>query len=108
MLRFVTNIIKAVGNPGRDAEQWERIGGYNYGSSDMGRVPKWIREKISHMPMSGIASDGQYVVLEGRTFRYRIVPSGQGGPIVDVYRCRKPKRSGPGNKAARRGLRDER
>ena len=98
MLRFVSNVIKAVGNPDRNAEQWERIGGYAYGSSDMGKVPKWVRERMSHMPMSGIASDGQYVVLEGRTFRYRIVPSGQGGPIVDVYRCRKSKRSRRGKR----------
>ena len=65
---------------------WERIGGFNYTKDDMGGVPDWVRNAMSNMSMADAATEGKFYELQGKNFRYRIVPSGQGGPIVDIYR----------------------
>ena len=61
---------------------WERIGGYNYGHSDMARVPKWVSDALVSLE----TSHGEVYELKGRNYRYRIESLGQGGPIINIYR----------------------
>ena len=82
---------------------WVRIGGFNYTSSDMGGVPDWVQNAMSNMSMSGAASDGKFYELKGKNFRYRIVPSGHGAPIVDIYR--RPRGGGSSSNGHNRGKR---
>ena len=87
VFRFLTKFIAKPND-----KPWERIGGYSYGHQDMGRVPKWVKDRLPRMSMHDAVTEGSYFVLEGRRFSYRLVPSGQGGTHLDIYRRPQPRR----------------
>lgn len=66
-------------------DSWTRIGGYDYTTSNMENVPRWVRNRMRDMELTA-ASDGLYFELKGKRYRYRIVPRGHGAPIVNVLR----------------------
>ena len=73
--------------------KWELIGEKSYGSEQMDRVPPWVMEQIAyiyrHGPGSSLGLQTYY--LKGKTYRYRLSFSGQGGPVLHVHRRRRSK-----------------
>ena len=74
---------------GRRSDSWSRIGGYDYTSTDMERVPGWVRKAMRNMDLRSIASTNRYYELTGQRYNYRVTSAGQGAPIVNVYRRRR-------------------
>ena len=70
---------------------WELIGERSYGKGDMARVPPWVKEQVAHIYRHGPGSSLglQTYYLKGKTYRYRLSFSVQGGPILHVYRRRR-------------------
>lgn len=71
---------------------WERMGGYSYFETDMSQVPEWVISSLSKLDLHG-ASSRSFYQLVGRNYRYVVAPSGQGAPIVDIYRKKRPVRT---------------
>ncbi len=71
---------------------WGRIGGYDYFKCDLSRVPDWVVKNLSKLDLHG-ASSRNFFQLVGRNYRYIVAPSGQGAPIVDIYRKKRPPNS---------------
>lgn len=68
---------------------WERIGGYDYFRSEMSEVPEWVSASLSKLDLHS-ASSKSFYQLVGRNYRYIVAPSGNGAPIVDIYRKKRP------------------
>ena len=68
---------------------WTRIGGYDYTTADMKQVPGWVRNGMKELELVGAAHEGRYFELRGKHYRYRIVPRGNGAPIVYILRRRR-------------------
>jgi len=74
------------------------IGRMAYGKRE-GFIPRWVERAIKRIyrrqmdphdhTIPGSSLGLLTFSLRGRHFRYRLVFSGQGGPIVDVFRCRR-------------------
>ena len=83
---------------------WVQIGEYNtYGHGYSGDVPAWVKKEVGKYNLKGLATEGAYVELKGKTYRYRIHPLGQGGDIIHFYRklrSPKPKKLGSYKRAA--------
>ena len=74
-------------------EDWEHIGHESYSGRDMSQVPDWVIASLSKLDLHHAASRSFYQLV-GRNFRYIVAPSGQGAPIVDIYRKKRPARIG--------------
>lgn len=82
----------------QDNDGWELIGYEGtYTSSQMGKVPNWVRRKMQSMDLRHIAHAGDgkvrgFYPLQGRRYSYRICASPeQGGGYDEVYVYRKPR-----------------
>ena len=75
----------------RAFQKWELIGENIYGKEDMQRVPPWVKEQIDRIYRHGSGSSLglRTYYLKGKTYRYRLAFSGQGGPMLHVYRRRR-------------------
>ena len=93
MLGQLLKILRPKRRKNRPHRDWEFIGGKNYGAEDLTKVPPWVRKSIAHIySHKGGSSLGEMTYyLKGKTYRYRLSFSGQGGPILDVYRRRRAK-----------------
>jgi hypothetical protein len=60
--------------------QWSITGGWD------GKVPDWVKRQAQSLNLHDAASEGKYFLVNGRHFTYDIVPAGQGGSSVSVYR----------------------
>ena len=67
---------------------WVLVGTSSYGKSDFGKIPTWVRKKISYIYQHGPGSSlgGLTYYLKGNRYRYKLEFAGQGGPIVNVFR----------------------
>lgn len=91
---MIGRILRALGpKPKRRRlhRNWELIGEKNYGNEDMGNVPPWVKKQIAHIYRHGPGSSLglQTYYLKGKTYRYRLSFSGQGGPILHIHRRRR-------------------
>ena len=91
MIGWLMRTLKPKPTKKRLHRKWELIGQKTYGSEDLGRVPQWVSEHIDdiyrHGPGSSLGLQTYY--LKGKTYRYNLSFSGQGGPILHVYRKRR-------------------
>ncbi len=71
------------------AAGFERIGSYDYFKCDLSRVPDWVIDSLGKLDLHHAAS-ASFFQLTGRNYRYIVAPSGQGAPIVDIYRKKRP------------------
>lgn len=69
---------------------WELIGKEEYGKKYFNDVPTWVRKELERLQSKhswhDAASGGKRFYLKGRTYRYRLTPAGQGGPITYIER----------------------
>jgi len=69
--------------------EWEWIGRITYGKCE-GDIPHWVLHEIDRIGKDpktpGSSLGGMSYFVNGRTFKYRLDFSGQGGPVVDVSR----------------------
>ena len=72
----------------QQSPQWEVIGRKNHGSSNLTKVPDWVRQRIDYIyKHEGGSSLGELTyLLKGNRYRYKLEFSGQGGPILIVSR----------------------
>ena len=91
IVRILRSLIRHKPDRRRIRRKWELIGEKSYANGDMRKVPPWVQEKISqiyrHGPGSSLGLQTFY--LKGKTYRYRLSFSGQGGPILHVHRRRR-------------------
>lgn len=74
-------------------KDWEHIGHESYSGRDMSQVPDSVIASLSKLDLHHAASRSFYQLV-GRNYRYIVAPSGQGAPIVDIYRKKRPARIG--------------
>lgn len=88
MIGQLLRILKPNSRDRRRHRKWELIGDKAYGHENLERVPSWVKEKIADIYCDGPGSSLglQTYHLKGKRYRYRLAFSGQGGPILHVYR----------------------
>lgn len=76
----------------RKRNRWELIGEKVYSDERLEKVPSWVMKEIIRIyegATSSLGTETHY--LKGRTYRYKLVFGGQGGPMLNVYRRRRRK-----------------
>ena len=74
----------------RPRNRWELVGSKAYNDESFERVPPWVQREIARIYRGATSSLGEQThYLKGKTYRYKLVFSGQGGPIMSVFRRRR-------------------
>ena len=90
ILGIVIGVFASMATPGRPRKRWELVGRKAYGDESFERVPPWVRREIARIYRGATSSLGEEVhYLKGKTYRYKLVFGGQGGPILGVFRRRR-------------------
>ena len=84
-------LVAAAGSKPKTRENphtWVLVGTKNYGTSNFSKVPTWVRKQVSYIYQNGPGSSlgGLTYHLKGKRYRYKLDFSGQGGPILNIYR----------------------
>jgi len=70
-------------------DEWKWIGRITYDNRE-GDIPLWILREIEQIrddpKTPGSSLGGRRYYISGKSFKYQIAFSGQGGPIVDILR----------------------
>ena len=76
----------------RRRDNWELIGRKVHSDERLEKVPPWVMKEIARIYRGATSSLGEEIhYLKGRTYRYKLVFGGQGGPMLGVYRRRRRK-----------------
>ncbi len=68
---------------------WVLIGTELWGKYQ-GDIPNWVKNfidnKVSPITRHDLSHENKYLVITGKHFEYKILPKGQGGESIYVYR----------------------
>jgi len=72
-----------VGNVDKKTYNWQYIGSIEYGRKVNFKVPRWVYNSYKK---TNVHHDGLIYNLRGKNYKYKIVESGQGAPIIQFFR----------------------